>query len=150
MMLLRRLLIPSTPSSVISSCAACDVHPSIHLYKRLAGRRQGPLRAGFICFSSATPAAEDHITSASIRRTPGENEGVEAEWEGHITIMNQTFIKAPSLCFFGELVSTGRPRMERNIPATQPSISRKWGMMGKDPVTRQASGHICSSSCCCS
>ncbi|GLD72387.1 SPARC-related modular calcium-binding protein 1 [Lates japonicus] len=53
MRLLRRQLIPSTPSSVISSCAACDVPPSIHLYKRLAGRRQGPLRAGFICFSAA-------------------------------------------------------------------------------------------------
>lgn len=70
-------LIPFTPSSVISSCAACDALPSIHLYQRLAGVRQGPLRAAFICFSSSTPAAEDHITSASIRRTPGENEGVQ-------------------------------------------------------------------------
>lgn len=44
------------------------------------------------------------------------------------------------LCFFffGETVSTGRLRTGRNIPATQPSSPRKWGMMGKDPVTRQA------------
>lgn len=66
----------TTPLSVISSCASCDVLPSIHLYKHLAGRRQGPLRASFICYSSSTPEAADHITLTSIRRMPGENEDV--------------------------------------------------------------------------
>ncbi|CAB1422906.1 unnamed protein product [Pleuronectes platessa] len=72
---------PSTPPSVISSCTACDVLPSICLYRRLAGRRLRPLRAGFICFSSSTPAAEDHIISASIRTPPGAGEGVWGERE---------------------------------------------------------------------
>lgn len=69
-------LIPSTPSSVISSCGACDVLPSIHLYKHLAGRRQGPLRASFICSGNAKPAAEDHITPTSVRRMLRKHKGV--------------------------------------------------------------------------
>lgn len=56
----------------------------------------------------------------------------------------------PHLSVFGKKVSTGRLRAGRNIPATQPNSPGKWGMMGKDPVTRQASGHTQWPCCCCS
>lgn len=47
------------------------------------------------------------------------------------------------------LVSAGRLRTGRHIPATQLSSPRNWGMMGKDPVTRQATGHTRWPCCFC-